>query len=53
MEISPLPHKIAFSVIALVDPTPQITPMEEDSPAPIEDMQDSPLVTMKQPALHE
>jgi hypothetical protein len=53
MEISPLLHKIPFSVIAQADPTPQITPMEEDSPAPIDDMQDSPLETKRQPILHE
>lgn len=53
MEISPLPHKIPFLITAQVDLTPQVTPMEEDAPAPMDATQDSPLDTMKQPALHE
>ena len=50
MEISPLPHKAPFVVTTQVEPTPQLTPMEEDLPASMDMMQDSPLDTVKQPA---
>ncbi|KAL6714602.1 m-phase inducer phosphatase [Lecanora helva] len=53
MEISPLPHKAPFVVTKQVDPTPEIIPMEEDTPSTVDVMQDSPLDTAKQPALPE
>lgn len=53
MEISPLPHKIPFTVTTEVEPTPLVTPMEEDTPVMMDVIQDSPADVIKQPALQE
>jgi len=50
MEISPLPHKAPFVVTTHIEPTPQTTPMEEDTPVSMDTMQYSPLDTVKHPA---
>lgn len=50
MEISPLPHKAPFVVAAEIEPTPQISSSEEDKPPFMEDVQDSLMEGLQQPA---
>lgn len=50
MEISPLPHKAPFVVTTQVEATPEMTPMEDDTSASMEVMQDMLSDNVKQPA---
>ena len=53
MDVSPLPHKVPFVMATQVEPTPQISPMEEATPLSTESMQDISMDSTKQSAPHE
>ena len=53
MDLSPLPHKAAFSVTTEVEPTPEIVSLEECKTPTTEVVQDSLMEGLQQPAPQE
>jgi hypothetical protein len=50
MDLSPLPHKAPFVVVAEVESISQITSSEQNEPPSMEDIQDSLMEGLQQPA---